>query len=86
MGALQTLLACAERGVLVSVGDDGNLHVRPKEKLTPELKAALRECKDELVNGKRGRKESMELLHTLPPEGWHATFKVGAYYRLGGGL
>jgi TubC N-terminal docking domain len=77
MGALQTLLACAERGVLVSVSDDGNLHVRPKEKLTPELRAALRECKDELVNGKSAPRERFEILSTRHSEGWWAVFLKG---------
>jgi hypothetical protein len=76
MSALQTLMACNERGVLVSVDDNGDLYVRPKEKLTPELRSALREHKDEIVNGSEARPQQLKILQLLPADGWYALYGI----------
>jgi hypothetical protein len=75
MNALQTLLAAAERGVLVTVTDDGDLAVKPKDRLTPELKAALRENKEEIVSGKRPRSTPYDILEIMPVENWYVILR-----------
>jgi TubC N-terminal docking domain len=75
MNALQTIIAANERGVLVTVTDSEDLYVTPKEKLTPELRAALRENKAEIVNGKHPPLERYEIVEMIPAVGWYAEMK-----------
>jgi hypothetical protein len=75
MNALQTILAAAERGVLVTVTDDGDLAVNPKDRLTPELRAALRENKEEIVAGSRPRKERYEIQQIIPTNDWYVVLE-----------
>jgi tubulysin polyketide synthase-like protein len=76
MNALQTLLACADRGVSVRVSEDGEtLEVSPRENLTSELRAALRENKAEILTGKRPPVDKREILQLVPAApGWYAIF------------
>jgi|SRR5215212_1687596 len=71
MNALNAILAANERGVLVTVTDDDKLYASPKEKLTPEIRAALRENKEEIVTGSKPPKERYQVLEMSPATNWY---------------